>query len=99
MGFNRIIKTNFFSPNLFLPGPGGRSFRSTEPGAGRPERSTGRAMECALGRVNCPVDRAVDRLKATHSRVAPVDRPESRCSLVQGPVDRAVDRKAQRPVF
>ena len=40
----------------------------------------------------------VDRLKATHSRVAPVDqavnRPESRCSLVQGPVDWAVDRQS-----
>ena len=50
-----------------------------------------------------PVDRAVDRLEATHSRVArvdrAVDRPESRCSLVQGPVDWAIDRKAQRSNF
>ena len=50
-----------------------------------------------------PVDRAVDRLKSTHSRVGPVDRavdrPESRCSLVLGAVDRAVDWKAQRSIF
>ena len=48
----------------------------------------------AQGHISWPVDRAVDRLKATHSRVIPVDRsvdrPESRCSLVLGAVDRAV---------
>ena len=80
-----------------------RLWRSTGPGAGQPERSTGRAQECALGRVSWPVDRAVDRLKATHSRVGPVDRtvdrPESCCSLVLGAVDRAVDRQAQRQIF
>ena len=36
MGFNRIIKIKFFNPYLTLPGS-----------AGRPERSTGRAQECA----------------------------------------------------
>ena len=95
MGFILYLKTKFFSPKIFLPGSGGQPFRSTEPGAGRPERSTGRAQGCVLGRVSWPVD----RLKATHSRVAPVDRavdrPKSRCSLVLG----TVDRQAQRSNF
>ena len=86
MGFILYLKTKFFSPKLILPGSGGRPSRSTGPEADRPERSTKHAQGCALGCVSWPVDRTVDRLKATHSRVAPVDRAvdrlESLCSLV-----------------
>ena len=68
---------------------------------------TGTVDRCAqdvhIGQAFWPVDRAVDRLKSAHSRVGPidraVDRPESRCSLVLGAVDRAVNRQAQRSLF
>ena len=76
-----------------------RLWRSAGPVDRTQSRSTGpvdrRAQNVHASLPINPVDRAVDRLKATHSRVAPVDRavdrPESRCSLVLGPVDRAVD--------
>ena len=69
---------------------------------GRPDQwSVDRcAQDMHKGQLAWSVDRAVDRLKSTHSRVGPVDRavdrPESRYSLVQGPVDRAVDRAVDR---
>ena len=74
-----------------MPGSGGRP-------TGRPDQEpvdrNGRPAvhkNVHAGQPFGPVDRAVDRLKATHSRVVPVDRavdrPESCCSLVLGAVD------------
>ena len=75
MGFFRILKTQVFSLYL-LPA---RLWRSTGPVDRTQSRSTGpvdrRAQNVHAGLPIKPVDRAVDR-------------PESRCSLVQGPVDR-----------
>ena len=99
MGFIWELKTQF-STSEFSPA---RLWRSTGPVDRTQSRSTGRAQGRARSQPLGPVDWAVDRLKATHSRVAPVDRavdwPESHCSLVLGVVDRAVDRQAQRSNF
>ena len=69
-----------------------RLWRSTGPVDRPRSRSTGlvdrRAQGCARSQPFRLVDRAVDRLKSTHSRVGPVDRVVDRCSLVLGAVDR-----------
>jgi len=101
--FLELKRTCFPVPELALPGSVGRPH-------GRPDqdrtvdrtrsRSTVAIDRRAQGRARWlpfkPVDRTIDRLRATHSRVAP-DRPSGRpdrdrCSLFLGPVDPAVDR-------
>ena len=95
MGFNWIIKTQVSNPI----NSSARLWRSTGPRVDRPDRSTDVHKDVHAGQPLGPVD----RLKSAHSRVDPVyravDRPESRCSLVLGTVDQAVDRQAQRSNF
>ena len=78
MGFNRIIKTKISSPDFLSARLWRSTDRSTGPGAGRPEWSTGCARDVHKGHLVWPADRAVDRLKSPYSQVRTVDRAVDR---------------------
>ena len=84
MEFFSKIKTKFFCPRT-VPA---RLWRSTEP-VDRTGPVDRRAQNVHAGLPLGPVDRAVDRLQAPHSRVGAVDRTVDREAWQ---VDRAVNR-------
>ena len=73
MRFIWQLKTQVFNPDFSLPGSAVDRTRSRST-----ETVDRMCTKRAQGHLVWPVDRAVDRLKATHSRVSPVDRAVDR---------------------